>query len=71
MKSIKENSFAQHIQTFEDIKDKVAEVGQIGMDIASISGMAKFGMTMKKMRDLAKGKKKDDGETEEKDEGGA
>ena len=71
MKSIKENSFAQHLQTFEDIKDKVAEVGQIGMDIASISGMAKFGMTMKKMRDLAKGKKKgeDDDEAEPEKEG--
>ena len=65
MKSVKESAFAQHLQTFEDVKDKVAEIGQIGMDIASISGMAKFGMTMKKMRDLAKGKKKDDKEGEE------
>ena len=39
MKSVKESAFAQHLQTFEDVKDKVAEIGQIGMDIASISGI--------------------------------
>jgi len=50
--SLKESALAQHLQTFEDVKDKVADIAQVGMDVAQVAGFAKFGMFMKKIKGL-------------------